>query len=117
VQPVTTALPQNLQPRPQAAAKKRKKKKTPASYVQPAGDVTAVVQPIVPQPVAPHPETPLGGLEDPPPSATVAQTTKAKKGGRCWKYAVNTHATKDYKWFIIVWFVIMLLILLYSVLF
>jgi hypothetical protein len=26
-----------------------------------------------------------------------AQIAKAKKGGRCWKCAVNTHATKDRK--------------------
>jgi hypothetical protein len=84
-------------------AKKRKKKKTQVAQPPTLEEGAAAAQSLAPQHVAPQPApTPIGLADVPPQPAMAAPTVevasrKTKKGGRCWKCAVNTHATKDCK--------------------
>jgi hypothetical protein len=93
----------NQQGNPQGAAKKRKKKKNLTAPVlgqvgvaSASGQVMASQQfaPIVPAavPQLVQPTLPVGDT----PVADVA-VVKPKKGGRCWKCAVNSHTSKECK--------------------
>jgi hypothetical protein len=65
-------------------------------------DGVAAVQSLPPQLAEPQPTAPLAGVTDTPQAVAVdptagAKVTKVKRSGRCWKCAINTHATKDFK--------------------
>jgi hypothetical protein len=91
---------------PQAAPKKRKKKNATAAVQGQEIVASASGQFMVPQqfvhsaPVIPVPEVPVTQPlvpVAPAISGTAVASGKAKKGVRCWKCAVNTHSSKDYK--------------------
>nr|XP_051211565.1 uncharacterized protein LOC127329059 [Lolium perenne] len=102
--------PVHQQPAPQPGqVKNRRKKKTAVPQGQPAppggqqpppmGQVVPPLRQLVPGTVgqqAPmvNSVAPLATVQPMVPD-TVAPVAKQKKAGRCWKCAVNTHATKD----------------------
>nr|XP_051228973.1 uncharacterized protein LOC127346741 [Lolium perenne] len=111
-QPVVSQIPQQVNPPAQPGQQKKRRKKKPVAAVGTAGGGNGVPsamlqgfmqdpQPAgVPTPVMEAVPAPLPmPIASPAVTAPVAAApvVKPKKAGRCWKCAVNTHASKDCK--------------------
>jgi hypothetical protein len=110
--PLQHAAQQQSPPQPGQLKKRRKKKSVNAAGLVSGGAAAPTPSMVQPSPGTVQPASVPSGMpammssvepiplpvQTPPVvPVPVAPATKQKKVGRCWKCAVNTHATKDFK--------------------